>query len=187
MGEKTKIEDTFKKGIVIEPVGVIKNNLQVPPLIAGDDGLKLNDAYESAIAELNETHSRISEIILTDELTDLLDGIEDYSHIIVFYWGHEITDVARKLKKVHPAGHEDYPLKGIYATCSPARPNPILMTAVRLIKRDRNRLFVSGLDAIDNSPVLDIKPYVSDLFPQESVLIPEWMKMLIKGFFESSV
>lgn len=187
MGNKTKVENIFNKGISIEPVGVVKNNLQVPPLIAGEDGLKLNHACKSAITELNENCDRISEIILADELRDILDGIEDYSHIVIIYWAHHITESARKLKKVHPAGHEDYPLKGIYSTCSPARPNPILMTVVRLIKREGNTLFVSGLDAIDNSPVLDIKPYVSNLFPQEGVLIPEWMKLLINDFLKHSV
>ncbi|WP_094228351.1 tRNA (N6-threonylcarbamoyladenosine(37)-N6)-methyltransferase TrmO [Methanolobus psychrotolerans] len=182
---KIEAETISRVGISIEPVGVIKNNLKVPPLIAGKEGLKLNGAYESAITEMSETYERISEIILADELDDLLDGIEDYSHIVVIYWGHQITEVARKLTKVHPAGREDNPLKGIYSTCSPARPNPILMTVVRLIKRDRNRLLVCGLDAIDNSPVLDIKPYVPDLFPKEDVLIPDWMETIIKGFLEN--
>jgi tRNA (Thr-GGU) A37 N-methylase len=60
------------------------------------------------------------------------------------------------------------------------------MTVVRLMKRNRNRLLVVGLDAIDNSPVLDIKPYVSSLFPQEDVFIPTWMKLIMKAFLESS-
>lgn len=169
----------LSKGIAIEPVGIVKNNFHVPSLIASEEGLKLNNACKSTITELNEPCDRISEIILLEDLRDILDGVEDYSHLVIIYWGHEISDTARKLKKVHPAGHEAYQLKGIYSTCSPARPNPILMTIVRLIIRDGNKLFVSGLDAIDNSPVLDIKPYVSDLFPQEGVIIPEWMKMLI--------
>ena len=182
MRNSNKTEDKFKNEIFIEPVGVIKNNLRVPPLVAGDKGLQLNDTNESAISMMKESHKRISEIVLTDEMTALLDGIEDFSHVIVIYWGHEITDVARKLQKVHPAGLENYPLKGIFSTCSPARPNPLLVTVARLIKRDRNSLIVSGLDAIDNSPVLDIKPYVLSMFPHEDVVIPEWMNMLINNF-----
>ena len=182
MSNKTEVENIFRKGFFIEPVGVIKNNLLVPTLIAEEDGLKLNEACDSATAELNGTPERVSEIILTSELSEILEGIEDYSHIIVIYWGHEINDASRKLKKVHPAGIKDYPLKGIYSTCSPARPNPILTTVAKLIRRSENRLFVLGLDAIDNSPVLDIKPYVPDLFPHEDVLIPEWMKLIINDF-----
>ncbi|TQD27691.1 SAM-dependent methyltransferase [Methanolobus vulcani] len=172
----------FKQDIFIVPVGIIKNDLKAPPLVAGDDGLKLNDACDSAITKLNDSSDRISEIILTDVSTDLLEGIEDYSHAMIIYWGHEITDAARKLKKVHPAGLKDYPLKGIYSTCSPARPNPILMTIVRIIKITNNGILVFGLDAIDNSPVLDIKPYVPDLYPQEDVMIPEWMEQIMEKF-----
>ncbi|MBN2111121.1 MAG: SAM-dependent methyltransferase, partial [Methanosarcinaceae archaeon] len=124
MGDKKEAETISSRGFPVEPVGVIKNNIKVPPLISGDEGLKLNDACESAITEMSEIHGRVSEIILADELADLLYGIEDYSHIVIVYWGHQITDVARKLKKVRPAGHEDYPLMGIYSTYSPARPNP---------------------------------------------------------------
>lgn len=81
----------------------------------------------------------------------------------------------RRLTKIHPAGLEHYPKQGIYATCSPARPNPVLMKVVRLLERDGTRLVVEGLDAIDKSPVLDIKPYVADMYPQEDVRIPAWM------------
>jgi tRNA (Thr-GGU) A37 N-methylase len=118
MGGKREAETIPKERILIEPVGVIKKKIKVPPLIAGNEGLKLNDACESAIAELSETLEWISIIILADDLTDLLAGIEDYAHIVVIYWGHQITEVARKLKKVHPAGRADYPLKGIYSTYS---------------------------------------------------------------------
>jgi tRNA-Thr(GGU) m(6)t(6)A37 methyltransferase TsaA len=187
MNGKTETEMRPPEKIVLDPLGFVKNDLQVPPLIAGDDGLKLNDAHESPIEEMNETPDRVSEIILTEELSDLLEGLEDYSHVMVIYWGHEVTAAGRKLKKVHPAGFTDYPLTGICSTYSPARPNPLLLSVVRLIRRNGNRLLVSGLDAINNSPVLDIKPYVADLFPHEEVLIPPWMKKIVKEFDEEII
>ncbi|HPE52295.1 MAG TPA: TrmO family methyltransferase, partial [Methanothrix soehngenii] len=58
------------------------------------------------------------------------------------------------------------------------RPNPVLMTVVHLKGRKGNVLEVLGLDAVDGSPVIDIKPYVKDFFPQEDVHIPEWMQRL---------
>jgi tRNA-Thr(GGU) m(6)t(6)A37 methyltransferase TsaA len=175
-----------KKGsareIVVEPVGVIKNDLPVPPLVAGNDGLKINEAFGSARERMHDTHDRVSIITLSERFTGLLDGIDEYSHIIILYWGHEVPGAGRNLEKIHPAGRTDYQKKGIYATCSPARPNPVLVTVVRLLQRDGNRLVVRGLDAIDNSPVLDIKPYVPEMYPHEGVRIPDWMEKLMKEF-----
>ncbi len=184
MSDDTTVEATWTGTIRIEPVGVVRNDLPAPPLVAGEDGLKLNGVYDSAIEKLKDASGSVSEIILADNADELLDGIEEYSHVVVLYWGHEVPDSGRALKKIHPAGLTDYPLKGIYATCSPSRPNPLLMTVVRLVKRSKNGLFVSGLDAIDGSPVLDIKPYVAELFPHEGVGIPDWMKMVMREFNE---
>ena len=77
-------------------------------------------------------------------------------------------------------GRQELPLSGIFCTCSPARPNPVLMTVVRLYGRRKNVLQVSGLDAVDGSPVIDIKPYVKELYPQEDVFIPEWMQRIMR-------
>jgi len=96
-------EEKHVETITLDPVGIIKNDLLVPPLIAGEDGLKLNRASGSAREELNETSDRISEIVLAERFTGLLDGIEEYSHVIVLYWGHEIPGAGRLLEKIHPA------------------------------------------------------------------------------------
>lgn len=171
---------------VLKPVGVIKNGTQTPPLIAGEDGLTINESCKSAIETMAAAPGSISEIILEEGLEELLEGIEDYSHLVIVYWGHEVGEEGRKLKKIHPGGLKKYPLKGIYSTCSPARPNPVLVTVVKLVRRDGCRLTVQGLDAIDNSPVLDIKPYVAELFSFENVAIPEWMQRIMKEFGENT-
>lgn len=180
MNEKTMTETDMNSTMTIAPIGIIRNNIPVPPLVAGKDGLEHNAVYDSAMETMKETPGSISEIILDDRFTDLLDGIEDYSHIVVFYWAHRVPAAGRRLVRIHPAGLSDYPEKGIFATCSPARPNPILMTVVRLLKREKDRVSVQGLDAIDNSPVLDIKPYVSEMYPREGVCIPGWMEKIMK-------
>ena len=99
----------------------------------------------------------ISNIVVDSGLTEALYDIEDYSEIIVLYWFHH----ARKLfpMKVHPRRDTTIPLKGVLATRSPDRPNPIGMTIVSLLKHKDNVLTVKGLDAIDGTPVIDIKPY----------------------------
>jgi len=75
-------------------------------------------------------------------------------------------------------GRKEIPLMGVFSTCSPARPNPVLTTVVRLCGRKENVLEITGLDTVDGSPVIDIKPYVKDSYPQERVTIPEWMEQL---------
>ncbi len=164
--------------IVLRPVGIIKNGIQKPFLVAGCDGLKMQGDLEDALGKIDETLEEISNIIIDECLAGALDGIEEYSHLIILYWGHKVPEVGRSLTRVHPMGREDIPEKGIFCTCSPARPNPVLMTIVRLKGRKGNVLEVLGLDAVDGSPVIDIKPYVKDFYPQEGVRIPEWMRLL---------
>ncbi|EHQ36151.1 tRNA (N6-threonylcarbamoyladenosine(37)-N6)-methyltransferase TrmO [Methanoplanus limicola] len=170
--------------ITIRPIGIVKNNCLKPPLVAGKDGLKLNGEYEETIEKFHSVREDISEIILKEEYAGLLEDIEDYSHIVILYWGHEITEEGRSLKKVHPMGVETNPLTGLFCTCSPARPNPVLTKVVRLLEVKGNVLKVSGLDAIDKSPVIDIKPYVIEFYPRDDVRIPDWMKVIVENYEE---
>ena len=164
-----------QEDIVLKPVGVIRNTIAEPFLVAGDDGLSMKGELEESMKRVHKTDAEISRIILRDDLSGILDGIEEYSHIIVLYWAHKVQEKSRSLTKVHPMGRKDYPLLGIFSTCSPARPNPVLMTVARLEERKGNELFVSGLDAVDGSPVIDIKPFVRQFYPGEDVRIPDWM------------
>ena len=77
-------------------------------------------------------------------------------------------------------GNKDIPLTGLFCTCSPARPNPVLMTVARLCGREKNILKVSGFDGINNTPVLDIKPYVSEFYPRKNISVPGWMETIAK-------
>ena len=100
----------------------------------------------------------ISTISVEEEFAEALDGIEGFSHVAVLFWFH-LSEKPAGLR-VHPRGDSKNPLRGIFATCSPVRPNPIGMTVVRLLERRGNELRVRGLDAIDGTPLLDIKPYI---------------------------
>ncbi|NQT74763.1 MAG: tRNA (N6-threonylcarbamoyladenosine(37)-N6)-methyltransferase TrmO [Chloroflexi bacterium] len=108
-------------------------------------------------------------------LSDSLDGLEDFSHIIVLFWMHK--NVGPIPTKVHPQGRDDLPLTGIFATRAPHRPNSIGMTIVKFLERDGNSLRVMGLDAIDGSPILDIKPHLpKDDIPEAHH--PDWVSKL---------
>jgi tRNA (adenine37-N6)-methyltransferase len=165
-------------GLMLRPVGIVRNKMQNPFLAAGADGIKMRGTIDAIRAEIREMRREISEIVINKNLMDILEGIDQYSHLVVLYWAHKVPEPSRALVKVHPMGRKEFPQVGIFCTCSPARPNPVLLSVVRLCGRQENVLQVTGLDAIDGSPVVDIKPYVKNFFPQEEVLIPEWMQRI---------
>ena len=121
----------------------------------------------------------VSQIIFREEYTETLEGVEEFSHLFVLFWLHEMSDEDRKIMKVHPRGRADMPLLGIFATRTPHRPNPIGLTRVKLINVEGNVVTVQGLDAFDGTPVMDIKPFDSwDTI--EDFKVPEWWKKLEK-------
>jgi tRNA-Thr(GGU) m(6)t(6)A37 methyltransferase TsaA len=171
--------------IVLRPVGVIRNTIAEPFLVAGDDGISMKGELTTNMEQIREKREEISEIIIDEGMADLLDGIEEYSHVTVLYWANLVPERGRKLTRVHPMGRKDYPRVGIYSTCSPARPNPVLLTVVPLRRRRGNVLEVTGMDAVDGSPVIDIKPFVADFFPRE-VRIAGWMQRINREVEEIS-
>ena len=117
----------------------------------------------------------VSDIVVDGKLTEALDGLDEFSHLIILYWMHQLTP-GRKLKlKVHPMGKPELPLVGRFATRSPSRPNPVGQATVQLLERRGNILKVKGLDAIDGTPVIDIKPYIPGLDSADSAKVPSWM------------
>ncbi len=83
-------------------------------------------------------------------------GIESHRRIFVLYWMHEQKD--RSTLQVHPKRDPSKPKVGVFASRSPARPNPIGLSLVELVCREGNKLTVRGLDALEGTPILDIKP-----------------------------
>jgi endonuclease-3 related protein len=115
----------------------------------------------------------VSEIVISRRLSEALDGLEGFSHIVVLFWMHRVS--GKPSLKVHPKGKSELPLVGLFATRSPKRPNPLGETLVRLLARRGNILKVKGLDAINGTPVIDIKPYI----PRDDVVagarVPSWV------------
>lgn len=171
-------QHTMTSSIAITPVGMIHNATKEPFLVAGEEGLRLREDRREVLDRVRRTREEVSEIVIRENLVEILEGIEEYSHLVVLYWAHAVPEKHRSLTRVHPMGRKDLPVVGIFSTCSPARPNSVLMTVVSLIGRRGNVLDVAGLDAIDGSPVIDIKPYVSEFYPREGVRIPRWMQQI---------
>jgi len=101
-----------------------------------------------------------------------LVGLKDFSHIHVLYWfDKNDTPQKRAILQVHPRGNRKNPLTGVFATRSPVRPNLIALSQCRIISIKDCTIRIESIDAFDNSPVIDIKPYVpgSDLIPEAKV------------------
>lgn len=121
----------------LKPIGIIRNPTK--KRVPGSDG------------------TPEAKIEVYDEFADALDGVEGASHLLIVYWMHLLSPEDRKILQVHPRADRSRPKRGVFLTRSPARPNPMGITQVKLLKREGNVLTVEGLDAMDGSPLLDIK------------------------------
>jgi tRNA-Thr(GGU) m(6)t(6)A37 methyltransferase TsaA len=116
----------------------------------------------------------VSDIVIDSHLAEALDGLDQFSHLIVLYWMHQLNPRRKLPLKVHPMGKAELPLVGRFATRSPSRPNPVGQATVRLLERRGNILKVKGLDAIDGTPVIDIKPYIPGYDSATDAKAPRW-------------
>lgn len=130
-----------------------------------------------ALGDEVRNKSVISEIHVRPEFSDGLDGVNDYSHLLILFWLHEIPELKRMTLKVHPRGRADLPITGVFAVRTNLRPNPIGLTLVELTGVEGNVLTVRGLDAFDGTPVLDIKPYDYWDIAKE-IKVPKWWNRL---------
>ena|SRR5215211_4735455 len=110
-------------------------------------------------------------------------GLDTFSHIEVVYLFHLADEAAACTGARHPRGKPEWPLTGILAQRAKDRPNRIGVTVCRLLGIEGRALLVQGLDAIDGTPVLDVKPYLSGFAPRGEVREPEWAVALMAGYW----
>ncbi len=162
----------------IVPIGIVKNTKNKEALKYANQNIK----FDIKRAANQESDLILSEIIVYEDFVEALDGIEEFSHLIIVFWIHKNSDKPREIRKVHPGGLKNMSLKGIFATRSPARPNPIGITTVRLIERRENVLVVDGIDAINDTPVIDIKPHLPYYDSPPNVKIADWVNELMEEY-----
>ena len=136
-------------------------------------GVVHSDFKEPTAARLDLKKIK-AEIEIDHSLTEALEGLEGFSHIIVLYWLHRAVFDKTNLK-TYPMGNQNVALQGLFAVRTPKRPNPIGISTVRLLSRRDNVLYVQGLDAIDGSLVLDIKPYIPGYDSAADATVPDWV------------
>ena len=143
------------KKITLSPIGVVKNKVKKP--------------------RFGSFKGEVAEIVLDKKFTDALTGIEDYSHVMIVYWMDKVKD---KVITHRPQGNPEVPVVGIFSCRCPQRPNPIAVTTVKLLSRKDNKLRVGGLDIVDGTPIIDIKPYWPVYDEIKGAKIPKWVSKL---------
>lgn len=116
----------------------------------------------------------------TDEA---LMGIDAFSHAEVVYVFDKVGDDEIVTAARHPRGRTDWPKVGIFAQRGKNRPNRIGVTVCRIVAVDGRRIEVEGLDAIDGTPVLDIKPVLTGFLPRGEVREPDWAREIMESYW----
>ena len=124
----------------------------------------------------------IADIELRPELAPGLHGLNQFSHVVVVFYMHQASFDAADLQR-RPQGRADMPLLGIFAQRAKHRPNPLGITTVQLVQVAGHVLQVKGLDAIDGTPVLDIKPYFPAFDRVADAAVPPWVPLLMQNYF----
>ncbi|MDP4119551.1 MAG: tRNA (N6-threonylcarbamoyladenosine(37)-N6)-methyltransferase TrmO [Bacillota bacterium] len=137
------------------------------------------------ITEKKDTNwgNDISELVINEELTRGLTGLSEFSHLIVITYLNEAKFEIENHIERHPQGRKDLPIVGIFAQRAKDRPNPIGITAVEIMNIEKNIITVKGLDAINHTPIIDIKPYFPQYDCRENVRYPEWINVIMRDYF----
>ena len=127
----------------------------------------------------------ISVIELLDPLTEeALDGIEEFSHLEVIFIFDRVAEERIESGSRHPRNNKKWPRIGILAQRGKNRPNRLGTTIVRILGRSGRSLTVEGLDALDGTPVIDIKPVMREFLPRGELRQPAWVSEMMKNYWE---
>lgn len=114
---------------------------------------------------------------------EVLAGLSDFSHIDVVFVFDQVDEAKIHLGARHPRNRDDWPLVGIFAQRAKGRPNRLGVTTCELVSVDGLTVRVRGLDAIDGTPVVDLKPYVLEFAPRTEVRQPDWITELMQNYW----
>lgn len=151
--------------LVVRPIGRV-----VGGRVAPDD-----DGWASETCEIHLDPTQFDESALT--------GLDEFSHVEIVFHFHRVDpdDVVATARR--PRGREDWPLVGIFAQRGRVRPNRLGVSIARVVSVDGLRLSVAGLDAIDGTPVIDVKPVMTGFLPRGAVVEPAWSTELMAGYW----
>jgi tRNA-Thr(GGU) m(6)t(6)A37 methyltransferase TsaA len=154
--------------IELRPIGAVRSPVAEP----GDD------IWGGVQCRIDLDSSRFT--------AECLTGLADFSHVEVVFFFHRAPECEITAESRHPRNRLDLPKVGFLAQRGKERPNRIGVTICRLLSIDRLSLEVVGLDAIDGTPVLDIKPYMQEFAARGEVRQPKWVGELMRGYWENT-
>jgi tRNA-Thr(GGU) m(6)t(6)A37 methyltransferase TsaA len=150
--------------VILNPIARIRNSRKEP----------LDDNWETIIASIE----------LEDHIpTEAFDGISNFSHLEIIYYFDKVKDEDIVFSE-RPRGNPNYPTVGILGQRKKDRPNKIGLTTVELLEHTGRTIKVKLLDAIDGTPVLDIKPVFREFQPKTEILQPFWVATLMKNYWK---
>ncbi len=150
--------------IRLQPIGIVRNSRQA--------------------VEDDNWGGIVSEIAIEEPIgAEGLAGIEEFSHAEIIFYFHQVEEQKIVTGARHPRNNPNWPKVGILAQRGKNRPNRLGLATVKILRREGNRLYVEGLDAIDGTPVLDIKPTMQEFLPREGVRQPEWATAIMRNYW----
>ncbi len=151
--------------LCFEPIGYVRGGRIEP----------IDDAWDSVDAVIELDGARFG--------PEVVAGLDEFSHVDVVFHFHGVAEREVHLGVRRPRGRADWPEVGILAQRAKARPNRIGVSTCTLVGIDGLTLRVRGLDAIDGTPVLDVKPHVPEMGPRGEVREPAWMLEIMRGYW----
>ncbi|AHM04553.1 hypothetical protein roselon_02215 [Roseibacterium elongatum DSM 19469] len=155
------------QGVTLHPIGRVVSNRAAP----------VDDDWDSIAARIELDPARFT--------PEALMGLDRFSHAEIVFLFDRVTPAQIETGARHPRGNPDWPRVGIFAQRGKNRPNRIGVTACRVLGVDGLALHLAGLDAIDGTPVLDIKPVMSGFAPRGPLREPDWAKVLMQGYWRA--
>jgi len=156
-------------GIEMIPIGLVVSPIQEA----------VDDVWGGVHSEIKLDETRFS--------PECLAGLDQYSHVEIVFVFDRVEESAVSVGARHPRSRVDWPRVGIFAQRAKNRPNRIGVTVCRLVSVHELSIVVESLDAIDGTPVLDIKPYMRDFGPRGEVRQPAWATELMSEYWKAAI
>jgi tRNA (adenine37-N6)-methyltransferase len=157
--------DKQTQPIVVEPIGRVSSPRTVP----------LDDDWDAITATITLDADRFT--------PEALSGLEAFSHVEVVYVFDRVDPASIEAAARHPRGNRAWPSVGVFAQRAKNRPNRIGVSICELLGVDELTVTLRALDAVDGSPVLDLKPYMQEFAPRGEIRQPEWSRELMAGYW----
>jgi tRNA-Thr(GGU) m(6)t(6)A37 methyltransferase TsaA len=151
--------------IILEPIGRVSSPRTIP----------LDDDWDTITATITLDHARFT--------PEALMGLDAFSHVEVVYLFDRVDPASIETSSRHPRGNRAWPSVGVFAQRAKSRPNRIGVSVCELLNVDELTVTVRALDAVDSSPVLDLKPYMQEFAPRGEVRQPDWSHELMAGYW----